>query len=266
MKPYYEAPGITIYHGKSEDVLAALPADHVGGIVTDPPFGQTNESYDSGVTAAVWQECFRVAAANAACVSFTGNPTYHRLACGIENAGWQVRQMWSWFYRDGYMISAYPKEGFDRLVPAMTPICYATKGKHLLRLERVGESWNRTRNTAGYSDRASVSKLNTAKGHWPRSLVTTHEINEFQYFLLSMTHSTRKEMVGHPNQKPVCLMQWITDKLPGPTILDPFMGSGTTLVAARLSGHAAIGIEMNESYCEMAAKRLEAEPAAPVAA
>jgi site-specific DNA-methyltransferase (adenine-specific) len=61
----------------------------------------------------------------------------------------------------------------------------------------------------------------------------------------------------HPTQKPVGLMQWCLSFFPdAQTILDPFMGSGTTLLAARLEGRQATGIEINERYCEAAAKRL----------
>lgn len=61
----------------------------------------------------------------------------------------------------------------------------------------------------------------------------------------------------HKNEKPLALMRRAIGWLPGDTILDPFMGSGTTLVAAKLEGRSAIGIEISERYCEVAAKRLE---------
>ena len=62
----------------------------------------------------------------------------------------------------------------------------------------------------------------------------------------------------HPTQKPIALMSWCM-ALPGVpegVVLDPFMGSGTTLVAAKNLGRKAIGIEIEERYCEIAVKRL----------
>ena len=61
----------------------------------------------------------------------------------------------------------------------------------------------------------------------------------------------------HPTQKPVDLIRWCMRFAPNAqTILDSFMGSGTTLVAAKLEGRKAVGIEVSEKYCEIAANRL----------
>jgi DNA modification methylase len=66
------------------------------------------------------------------------------------------------------------------------------------------------------------------------------------------------EALEHPTQKPIELMKWICELkwTPAGTILDPFMGSGTTLRAAKDLGRKAIGIEIEEKYCEIAVRRL----------
>ena len=71
--------------------------------------------------------------------------------------------------------------------------------------------------------------------------------------------ATNAERVGHPTQKPEAVIRWALMQVPldGASVLDPFMGSGTALVAAKRLGRKAVGIEINEAYCEKAAKRLQ---------
>jgi DNA modification methylase len=67
-----------------------------------------------------------------------------------------------------------------------------------------------------------------------------------------------KEPRFHPTQKPLAVMTWALSQAPADTktVLDPWMGSGTTLVAAKLAGLTAIGIEREEKYCKIAVNRL----------
>ena len=77
----------------------------------------------------------------------------------------------------------------------------------------------------------------------------------YLYSLNAQQHRTRVGL--HPTQKPVGFMGWCIGKAKKKeSIIDPFMGSGTTLVAAKLAGIKAIGIEIEEKYCESAVNRL----------
>ena len=203
----------------------------------------------------MWREAYRVAAPGAVLISFAGSPTYHRIAGAIEAAGWRVRQMWGWVYRDGFITSAWPKEGFDRLRPAFDPICFATKGKVLLNVQRNGDGWKRSavRNRS-FSERVRPSTRLEATGVYPTALVSDG-IAPFEYFLLSRTG--KRSTTDHPNEKPLDVMLWLLDKLPSyGTVLDPFAGSGTTGVAALAEGRSFIGIEKDAGYFAIAEKRL----------
>jgi site-specific DNA-methyltransferase (adenine-specific) len=61
---------------------------------------------------------------------------------------------------------------------------------------------------------------------------------------------------GHPHAKPVDVMCDLIQRCPPGSIADPFAGAGSTLIAARMDGRKAVGVEIDERYCEMAARRL----------
>ena len=78
-----------------------------------------------------------------------------------------------------------------------------------------------------------------------------------RHFMQSVS-GMNAERIGHPTQKPLRLMKWCLNFLPdADTILDPFLGSGTTGVAAVQMGRSFIGIEREERYFEIACKRIE---------
>lgn len=86
-------------------------------------------------------------------------------------------------------------------------------------------------------------------------------VRRFRYLWHGMIRAGH-DVLEHPTQKPVALMVWCLQlrwTKNFQTILDPFMGSGTTLRAAKDLGRKAIGIEIEERYCEIAAKRMAQE-------
>jgi DNA modification methylase len=80
--------------------------------------------------------------------------------------------------------------------------------------------------------------------------------HQFVKRIPDVIHADRTGNVLHPTEKPESLMVRIIAANVGEIVLDATMGSGTTLVAAKSCGRRAIGIEIDEAYCEIAANRL----------
>jgi site-specific DNA-methyltransferase (adenine-specific) len=94
---------------------------------------------------------------------------------------------------------------------------------------------------------------------WEAICFYAMESHEFITRMPDVINANRTGNDLHPTEKPVSLMGRLISCNVGETILDPFMGSGTTLRAAKDLGRKAIGIEIEEKYCEIAAKRMKQE-------
>ena len=92
-------------------------------------------------------------------------------------------------------------------------------------------------------------------GTWPDQTPTKSAVVATRQKAAS-GYSGYATLAGHPHAKPHDVMCDLIDACPPGTVADPFAGSGSTLVAAKLLGRKAIGVEVDERYCEIAAKRL----------
>jgi site-specific DNA-methyltransferase (adenine-specific) len=110
---------IQLLLGDCRDRLKELPDNSIDSIVTDPPYelGFMGKSWDaSGVAydVAVWQECLRVLKPGGHLLSFGGSRTYHRMACAIEDAGFQIRDQIMWVYGSGFPKSLNISKAIDK--------------------------------------------------------------------------------------------------------------------------------------------------------
>jgi DNA modification methylase len=114
----------TIHHGDCREVMATLDAESVDSIVSDPPYGLSfmGKGWDHGVPGVeFWTEALRVAKPGAHLLAFGGTRTYHRLACAIEDAGWEIRDCVMWVYGSGFPKSHDVSKAIDKAAGAERP-------------------------------------------------------------------------------------------------------------------------------------------------
>src|SRR5664280_1876567 len=108
---------IDIRIGDCLSVMPTLPENSVDSIITDPPYGLDfmGKSWDHGVPGIeFWQAALRVAKPGAILMAFGGTRTFHRLACAIEDAGWEIRDTMCWLYGSGFPKSLDISKAIDK--------------------------------------------------------------------------------------------------------------------------------------------------------
>jgi DNA modification methylase len=218
MKPYYEQDGITIYHGDCRDAELR----DVDAIVTDPPFFMPADHFQSRVK---WQRSWGD-------VSVLG--TFWRAMLDVLAPSLKPTAHFLTFCNgDSYPVF-YPEmyRRFDTL-------------KCLV--------WDKGRVGLGRIWRHQHELI--IAGRWRESFVDIGGKLWSDVIKVPATLSVDRE---HPVEKPVELLRHLIEPITPKAglVLDPFMGGGSTLIAAQRLGRQAIGIEIEERYCEITAKRL----------
>ena len=194
--------------GDCIEVLKTLEDNSVDSIVTDPPYGLSfmNKKWDYDVPSVeIWKECFRVLKPGGHLLSFGGSRTYHRMAIGLEDAGFEIRDQIMWVFGSGFPKShnigkAIDKMGIDSdwegwgtaLKPAHEPICMARKplseksiAENVLKHETGGINIDDCRigsdtiTTNGYGDKGFVAQEgyepSTHEGRFPANIMFDEE-------------------------------------------------------------------------------------------
>lgn len=221
MKPYYQHSGIQIYLGRCEEVLPYI----LPGIGMNPAYDLlcTDPPYGIGADR-----------------NLRANKQHGKALAPSKD------------YGAGEWDSAPADAELIRFVRDCARWQIIWGGNYFeLPPSRAWLVWDKENGNNGYADcELAWTNLNKAVRR-----------KKYQWMGMLQEHMDRKEERVHPTQKPEEVMRWAIGQAPGEcqTILDPFMGSGTTLRAAKDLGRRAIGIEIEEKYCEIAAKRLQQE-------
>ena len=231
-KPYFSDERVSIYHGDCREVVAGLVADVT---VADPPYGVTTLTWDRQVDG--WAEL--VPGKNLWCFGSM------RFFMSERFEGWTYAQELVWEKHNGSVFHA------DRFRRVHELVVQFYRGAW-------SEVWKEPQHTLDATARVVRAKARPPHtGHIERVPYVSEDGGPRLMRSVVRVRSCHGE-AEHPTQKPLGILRpLIAYSCPvGGVALDPFMGSGSTLVAAVELGRKAIGIEIEERYCEIAAKRL----------
>ena len=218
--PYYEQDGIAIYHADCREILPLISGADC--VVTDPPYGVGLEAKSAK-----------------------------------RRGGGVVRRPGSYSFPDT------PEYVSEVVIPVVRQCIEMAKAVAVTPGVRNLWLYPPADDVGGFYSAAA-----TGMGKWGFTAIQPILYYGSDPFLRTgrgsrsnscgQTYPNDANSVDHPCAKPIRMWKWLVARtsLEGETILDPFMGSGTTLRAAKDLGRKAIGIEIEERYCEIAAKRL----------
>jgi len=263
MTPYYEDDAVTIYHGDARDILPTLTFDVV---VTDPPYeiGYEGNRWDKTGIAfdpSLWSLCL----GSGHLLAFGSPRTHHRLMVAIEDAGFDIRDVICWLYASGMPKGANLKPAYEPVIVARPSDSTAVLQIEASRVPTTDRFGGGKAGTSGFAQgytKGDGWAAGSDEGRWPANVVTDAAINGSEewgrYFYCPKPSRQERRDNPHPTVKPVDLLSYLVGLVaaPGSTVVDPFMGSGTTLRAAKDLGRRAVGIEIEERYCEAAVARL----------
>lgn len=249
MRPYYEHAGITIYHGDCLDVLPTL--GHVDHVITDPPYSEHVHS-KSRMGASGPRLKGDGSLACGASISRVKEFGFEALSIEVREgvAKWaaQCCKRWALVFSDVESSACWRE--------ALTYDGYGT-----FEYVRTG-AWVKIGATPQFTGDRPASGFEAitichAKGKKRWNGGGSHAVWSVPIVLNRGGNDPRL----HTTQKPEALMLELVRLFTNANelIVDPFLGSGTTLAAAKRLGRLAIGIEREERYCEIAAKRLAQE-------
>ena len=121
MKPYYQDDRATVLHGDCLALMAEMPDASFDAVVTDPPYGLgfMGKTWDDLPPGVEWaQECLRVLKPGGHLLAFGGSRTWHRLACAVEDAGFEIRDSIAWLYGSGFPKSLDVSKAIDKAAGA----------------------------------------------------------------------------------------------------------------------------------------------------
>jgi site-specific DNA-methyltransferase (adenine-specific) len=241
--PYYEDGSVTIYCGDARAVLPQL-AQRFDCAVVDPPYSETSLEWDRRVPG--WPALVGGALVDNASLWCFGSLRMF-VETWQEFDDWRHSQEVIWEKHNG---SGFAADRFKRVHEIAvhfyrrdTP--WGDVFKHPVKTPDA--------NARRVRRRRQPPHMGVVGEHFYESLEGGGRLARSVLYFRSCHGSA-----VHPTQKPVELVRMLLEYSlrPGGVVLDPFMGSGTTLVAARELGRRAVGIEVDEGYCRSAVERL----------